>query len=116
MWLRLTAANGNTVVVNSDHIIWFSSQPDSDATELRCTLFGGERNVAIIVKDTIDKLLTMLGGTDLVAGQPVEDDNPAYSPSCILGYEFVCNENVAKRHLSGSAELMEQTWNFGSSW
>lgn len=60
MWLRLTDPSEKTVVVNSDHIVWFSAQPGGEMTELRCTYYGGDRNILVTVKETVDDIVARL--------------------------------------------------------
>jgi hypothetical protein len=63
MWLRLTDANEKTIMVNSDHVVWFRAGSD-DFAELHVTYYGGDRNITIQVKQTAEHI------ADLLTGQP----------------------------------------------
>jgi hypothetical protein len=58
MWMRLTDTKGNPVVVNSDNVVWF--QPDGDRTEIHVTYYGGDRNITIVVKETLEHVTSMV--------------------------------------------------------
>lgn len=73
MWLRLTEADGNTVMVNSQHIVWFSAQGSGSMTELRCTYYGGDRNITINVKETVDEVAALLAGEGRTSVQGAGD-------------------------------------------
>jgi len=60
MWLRLTDEKNQTVIINSDHIIWFDAQPSGRLTELHVTYYGGDRNIAILVKEPVEQIVSML--------------------------------------------------------
>ncbi|WEX07194.1 hypothetical protein [Chelativorans sp. AA-79] len=47
-------------MVNSDHIVWFDAQPSGSFTELHVTYYGGDRNIAILVKEPVEEIAAML--------------------------------------------------------
>jgi hypothetical protein len=60
MWLRLRDSNDQTVMVNSDHVVWFLDKSNGDLTELHVTYYGGDRNVVILVKESTEEIAAML--------------------------------------------------------
>jgi hypothetical protein len=58
MWLRLTDTKNSPVMVNSDNVVWF--QPDGDLTEIHVTYYGGDRNITIVVKETMEAVTSMV--------------------------------------------------------
>ena len=60
MWLRLTDSKDNPILVNSDNVVWIQST--GKFTEIHVTYYGGDRNITIVVKETMETVTSMVVG------------------------------------------------------